>query len=264
MARPILALLTDFGLRDHYVGAMKGVILGIAPDAAIVDITHDIEPQDVLGGALELAAAAPYFPDGTVFVAVVDPGVGSSRRGVAVAAGARYYVGPDNGLFTAVLSSTPWHAVELTDSRYARAEVSRTFEGRDRFAPAAAALARGTYFDALGPPLTDLVMLDLPQASLDSNGVLHGVVLRVDRFGNVFTSIRRTDLGPMGEHATVRIAGAVIEGLVPTYAQAAHGALCALVGSTGHLEIAVHGGSAAAVLGVTRGVPVQVHGHSAA
>lgn len=264
MARPVVALLTDFGLRDHYVAAMKAVILGVAPDAAIVDITHDIEPQDVLGGALELAAVAPYFPDGTVFVVVVDPGVGSTRRAVAVATGAKYYVGPDNGLFTAVIGHAAWHAVELTEPRYARPEVSRTFEGRDRFAPAAAWLARGAYFDSLGPLITDLATLDIPEATRDASGVLEGVVLRVDRFGNLVTNIGRGDISGPEQDLVVRIAGIEIGGLVATYAEAAPGALCALVGSTEHLEIAVSGGSAAALLQVERGAPVRVHGRSAA
>lgn len=264
MARPILALVTDFGVRDHYVGAMKGVILGIAPEAAVVDITHEIAPQDILGGALELQAAAPYFPPGTVFVGVVDPGVGSGRRGIAVESAGRFFVGPDNGLFTAALeAAAPWRAVELTERRYARDEISRTFEGRDRFAPAAAWLARGEALSALGRPITTLVTLDIPRASVEA-GVVRGVVLRADRFGNLITSIRRDDLAALATGATVRVGGAAISDLVGTYAEAATGALCALVGSSGRLEIAVNGGSAASVLRVDRGADVQVHARSGA
>jgi S-adenosylmethionine hydrolase len=198
-------------------------------------------------------------------VAVVDPGVGSARRGVAIASGAKYYVGPDNGLFTAVLrDSHGWHAVELTEPRYARPDVSKTFEGRDRFAPAAAWLARGSYFDSFGPLVTDLVTIDIPQPSHDPFGVLHGVVLRVDRFGNLVTNLRRGDISGVSKDVVVRIAGVEILGVVATYAQAAPGALCALVGSSDHLEIAANGGSAASVLGVDRGAAVQVHGRSGA
>ena len=143
MARPTIAFLSDFGTRDHYAGTMKGVALGICPDATLVDITHEIPAHDVLGGALELAAAYKYFPAGTVFVAVVDPGVGSSRRGIAAEAGDSRFVAPDNGLLTLVFRETPpKRVVELTERRYARPSVSRTFEGRDRFAPAAAWLAK--------------------------------------------------------------------------------------------------------------------------
>src|SRR4029079_19039674 len=140
--RPIVALLTDFGTRDHYTGTMKGVILGICPDVTLVDITHDVPPHDVLAGALELAASARYFPVGTIFVVVVDPGVGSARRGIAVDTGDMRFVARDNGVLTAVLRETPAKkAVELTERRYARPTVSRTFEGRDRFPPPGAWLA---------------------------------------------------------------------------------------------------------------------------
>src|SRR3954470_3433941 len=135
MARPVIALLTDFGTRDHYAGTMKGVALGICPDASLVDITHDVAAHAVLGGALELAAAYKYFPSGTIFLVVVDPGVGSTRRGIAVESGDFKFVAPDNGVLTAVLDEHPQRrAVELSDRRYARPTISRTFEGRDRFA----------------------------------------------------------------------------------------------------------------------------------
>ena len=151
--RPVIALLSDFGTRDHYAGTMKGVILNICPDATLVDITHDVPPHDVLDGALQLAAAARYFPAGTIFLAVVDPGVGSARRGIAAEAGDYRFVAPDNGVLTSVLREwPPKKIVELTERRYARPTVSRTFEGRDRFAPAAAWLAKGTQLTALGPP----------------------------------------------------------------------------------------------------------------
>ena len=137
--RPVIALLSDFGTRDHYVGSMKGVILGICPDVTLVDISHDVAPHDVLEGALELAASYRYFPAGTIFVVVVDPGVGSPRKGIAADTGDYRFVCPDNGLLTAVARETPpKKIVELTERRYGRPTVSRTFEGRDRFAPAAA------------------------------------------------------------------------------------------------------------------------------
>ena len=155
--RPLIAFLTDFGTQDHYAGTMKGVTLGICPDATLVDITHDIRPHDVMDGALELAASYKYFPVGTIFVVVVDPGVGSARRGLAADTGDYKFVAPDNGVLTAVLRETPAKKiVELTERRYARPTVSRTFEGRDRFAPAAAWLAKGIQLAALGRPVTEI------------------------------------------------------------------------------------------------------------
>jgi len=151
MARPTVALLTDFGTRDHYAGALKGVVLSVCPDATLVDIGHDIPAHDVIAGAFELAACYRYFPAGTIFLVVVDPGVGSSRRGIAADIGDYRFVAPDNGVLSAVfLESPPKKVVELTERKYARPTVSRTFEGRDRFAPAAGFLARGVALVSLG------------------------------------------------------------------------------------------------------------------
>jgi S-adenosylmethionine hydrolase len=189
--RPVIALLSDFGSRDHYVGSMRGVMLGICPDITLVDITHDIEPHDVLSGALQLAAAFKYFPAGTIFLAVVDPGVGSSRRGLAAEAGGYRFVAPDNGLLTAVFRElAPKRTVELTERRYARPTVSRTFEGRDRFAPAAAWLAKGIQLQALGRPVAQPVALDLPAPKVEES-TLEATVLLVDRFGNLISNIDR-------------------------------------------------------------------------
>ena len=191
MARPIVALLTDFGTRDHYVGAMKGVVLGICPEAALVDISHDVPSHDVLTASLELAAAYRYFPAGTVFLAVVDPGVGSARRGLAAEAGDYRFVAPDNGVLTAVFRDVaPRRVVELTERRYARPTVSRTFEGRDRFAPGAAWLAKGIQLTALGRPLADYSSIDIPIPETE-DGRIAGEVLRVDKFGNLVTNIDR-------------------------------------------------------------------------
>src|SRR5437773_866888 len=191
MSRPIIALLSDFGVRDHYAGTMKGVMLGICPDVTLVDISHDLPPQDVQAGALELAAAYKYFPAGTIFLAVVDPGVGSTRRGIAAEAGDYKFVAPDNGVLTAVLDEhAPKRVVELTERKYARATVSRTFEGRDRFAPAAAWLAKGIELTAFGRPAANMHRLEIPQAEASAEAIA-GQVLRVDRFGNLITNIDR-------------------------------------------------------------------------
>ncbi len=260
MARPVIALLTDFGTRDHYAGAMRGVALSICPDATLVDITHDVEPQDVLGAALELAAAFKYFPTGTIFLAVVDPGVGSSRRGLAGEAAGYKFVAPDNGLLTMVFrEAPPKRVVELTERRYARPTVSRTFEGRDRFAPAAAWLAKGIDLTALGRPLTAWHVLDIPEPTV-AEGRIAGEVLRVDRFGNLVTNIDRRMFDRVAGGGALDIAAAehAVPRLVATYAEANAGSICALFGSDDHLEIAVTGGSAAARLHLARGAPIIV------
>lgn len=259
MSRPVVALLTDFGLRDHYAGAMKGVVLGVCSEAVLVDITHDIPAHDVLTGALELAASYRYFPVGTVFLVVVDPGVGSARRAIAAEAGDYRFVAPDNGVLSAVFEETPAkRIVELTDRRYARPTVSRTFEGRDRFAPAAGWLAKGVALTALGRPTTISQHLEIPKPLPAADG-LAGEVLRVDRFGNLITNIDRKTFdgaslsGPVGvvlEERPVRV--------VDTYADAGSGEVCALFGSSDHLEIAISGESAALTLGLGRGAVVRI------
>ena len=247
-------------MRDHYVGAMRGVALGICPDATLADITHEIAPQDVLGGALELAAAYKFFPHSTVFLCVVDPGVGSARRGLAAEAAGYRFVAPDNGLLTMVFKETASaQVVELTDRRYARPTISRTFEGRDRFAPAAAWLAKGIEVRALGTPITTWEMLDVPEPRANA-GQLSGIVLRVDRFGNLVTNIDRRTFDAFAAGGPIEIDADRhrVARLVGTYAEAERGSACALFGSSDHLEIAVAGGSAAECLGVRRGAPVLV------
>ncbi len=256
--RPVIALLTDFGLQDHYVGTMKGVMAGVCPDASFVDITHDIPPQDVFAAALELAAAYRFFPVETVFLCVVDPGVGSTRRAVAVRAGAYTFVAPDNGVVSLAVGEVPIEAVELTNPKYALASVSRTFDGRDRFAPAAAWLANGVELASCGRRIEDIVRIQMPPVRTEG-AVVDGEVVRVDRFGNLVTNIGFGLVGPPGEAGAhdVTIAGRSIP-IVSTYADVGRGDSAALVGSTGYLEISVNGGSAAATLGCGRGTRVRV------
>ena len=257
--RPVIALLSDFGTRDHYAGTMKGVMIGLCPDVTLVDITHDITPHDVMEGALQLAASCRYFPAGTIFLVVVDPGVGSSRRGIAVEAGDYRFVAPDNGVLTAALrDSPPKRIVELTERRYARPTVSRTFEGRDRFAPAAAWLAKGIQLAALGRTVPTCHQLEIPQPSVGD--LLTGVVLLVDRFGNLVTNIDRRTFESFGRSQPValHVDGHAVAGVVATYADIRSGEVCALFGSTDHLEFAVNGGSAAQALSVGRGARVQI------
>jgi S-adenosylmethionine hydrolase len=259
MARPVIALLTDFGTRDHYAGTMKGVALGVCPDATLVDITHDIPPHDVLAGALELAASYKYFPAGTVFLVVVDPGVGAQRRAIAAAAGGYRLVAPDNGVLTLVLKEAPpERVVELTERRYARPTVSRTFEGRDRFAPAAGWLAKGLELTALGRTLTSWHALTVPEPVIADQIV--GEVLRVDRFGNLITNVDRRTFDRFAGGGGIEItAGTHAVGkVVATYAEAEEGTVCALFGSTEHLEIAVNAGSAAERLGLARAARITI------
>jgi S-adenosylmethionine hydrolase len=261
MGRPVIALMTDFGTRDHYAGAMKGVALGICPDATLVDITHDLPAHDVLTAALELAACYRYFPAGTIFLVVVDPGVGSTRRGLAVEAGEYRFVAPDNGVLTAVLEEVAAkRIVELTERRYARATVSRTFEGRDRFAPAAAWLAKGVELSALGRSAGAVQRLDLPKPSVADDRVI-GEVLRVDRFGNLITNIDRKTFERVaadGSTLEIQVGSHPVDKVVSTYADVLSGELCALFGSSDHLEIAANASSAAAFLQLGRGAPVHV------
>ena len=260
MARPVIALLTDFGTIDHYAGTMKGVALGICPDVTIVDITHDIPPHDVLAGALELAAAWKYFPSGTIFLVVVDPGVGSTRRSIAAEAGGYRFVAPDNGVLTLAFHETPpKRVVEVTERRYARPTVSRTFEGRDRFAPAAAWLAKGIDLGGLGRALTSWHLLPLPGPVLEADRIV-AQVLRVDRFGNLVTNVDRHTFERFANGGGIEIvAGAQSVGkVVDTYADSEPGSVCALFGGSDHLEIAVNGASAAGRLALGRGARITI------
>jgi S-adenosyl-L-methionine hydrolase (adenosine-forming) len=258
--RPVIALFSDFGARDHYAGTMKGVILGICPEATIVDVTHEIAAHDVLEGALQLGASYRYFPAGTVFLVVVDPGVGSSRRGIAAEAGDYRFVAPDNGVLTVALRETPpRRVVELSERRYARPTVTRTFEGRDRFAPAAAWIAKGTQLAALGRTITDYQRIDVP--AVDASGaVLSGMVLHVDRFGNLVTNIDRRTFETFAKHGAIRIVagGHPVERLVSTYAEIGAGEVCALFGSSDHLELAANADSAADKLRLGRKAVVEI------
>lgn len=246
---------------------MKGVILSICPSARLVDLTHDLPPHDVLAASLALDSALPFFPAGTVHLAVVDPGVGSARRPLALRVGGHCLVGPDNGLFTFALerafresaAKRGWSAVCLTEPAYRLPAVSRTFHGRDVFAPAAAYLAAGVPLERLGPPVLDPVRLPVPGCRLE-HGELVGEVIDADRFGNLITSIEtdRLETLPGRGAPTVEVAGRPIGGFVDAYAEAREGVAAPIAGSTGRVEIFVNVGSAREVLGVGRGAAVRV------
>jgi S-adenosyl-L-methionine hydrolase (adenosine-forming) len=258
--RPIITLLTDFGSQDSYVGIMKGVMLSLNPEAVLVDLVHEVPPQDTISGAFLLAEAAPYFPPGTIHLAVVDPGVGTLRRALAAKARDQFWVGPDNGLFHLVFQEgPPPDLVCLENPAYFRESVSRTFQGRDIFAPVAAHLSLGTPLEAFGPPLTDPISFPWPQPEFSPSAV-RGEIVHIDGFGNLVTNIRGGELlNWLAERPHVVILGSLtIPGLTRTYGEAAAGEFLALVGSHGYLEIACAQGNAARRLTVGRGRAVSV------
>jgi S-adenosylmethionine hydrolase len=252
---PVITLSTDFGWDDPYVGIMKGVILGINPRAVLVDLTHGLSNRRLPEAAFKLAATADYFPKGTIHLAVVDPGVGSVRRPLAVKTKTHTWVGPDNGIFTQILRAQPEAQVfHLTDTSTFLKPVSATFHGRDIFAPVAAHLSRGRSLSSLGKRIDDPVLLDWPEP-LFQKGTLHGRVLYADRFGNLITNLSREVIGRYfsGSEIKIRVGQRVIRGLKENYAQEKPGRLLALFGSSGFLEIAGNLGSAAEILNYSPG-----------
>jgi len=257
----IVTLSSDFGTADGYVGAMKGVIMSGAPGARIVDITHEIRPGDVRGGALALEAAAPFFPPGTIHLVVVDPGVGTLRRGIAVEAGDAILVGPDNGVLS-LAAKGPRRVFVLDRPERHRSVVSATFHGRDVFAPIVAQLVEGARLRDLGTPAPAMSDLELPTPSI-SPQVVGGQVIHGDRFGNLVTNITSAELrGLLAAHGAARLEVTIgrrsVGPIVRTYGEARSGALLAVVGSSGRLEIAVRDGSAADRLHYRRGAELFV------
>ncbi len=247
MPTPVITLLTDFSTADGYVAEMKGVLVSLAPTLPVLDMSHDIPPQDIEHARLTLARYWRRFPHGTVHIVVVDPGVGGARNAIAVHSDGRYLVGPDNGVLSPALFQLDVSVVQLPFSEYA----SATFHGRDVFAPAAAALATGTPLAALGEPFHDPIRLRTPQPSRQPDGSILGVVLTIDRFGNAMTNLMSRSAHALivnGQHVRV----------VRTYAYAEPSELVALTGSSGFLELAVRDGSAAAQFGVRRGESVTL------
>lgn len=257
---PIITITTDFGTKDGFVGTMKGVIWKIDPKLQIADISHEIQPQNIIEGAITLWRAAPFFPAGTVHIAVVDPGVGTSRRSMAARIGEQYFVGPDNGLFTPIIEDARKAGqmmtfVALDKPEYWLPNVSRTFHGRDIFAPAAAHLASRTRLEYMGTPFSDPVLIPLPKAQKTDYGFLAHVIV-VDVFGNMTTDLPAAAL--QGREVQVRVKGHEIEGLSPSYGHKPAGSLIALIDSEGALEVAVVNGSAAKVLDMRIGDEIQV------
>lgn len=272
----IITLTTDFGTEDPYVGIMKGVILGLSPQASLVDLTHAVGPQQVLQGSFLLGTAYRYFPPGTIHLAVVDPGVGTGRRALAVQGGGYYFVAPDNGLLSHVLwelglrsrsrgkRPVPTNvgpgvtAVSLTNPRFWLHPVSSTFHGRDIFAPVGAHLSLGIGLEELGDEVSSLLLYPLSRRQRQRDGTLLGQVLHIDHFGNLITDIKGEDLP--GDPLSIVVGGRTIHGLSPSYAAGTvhEPSLLAMVGSAGYLEVSARNGSAAALLGVGPGDPVRI------
>lgn len=262
--RPPIALLTDFGYRDHYAGVMKGVIAKLAPETRVIDLTHGIAPQSIIEGAIVLRESWRFFPPRTIFLAVVDPGVGTERPAIAIEtrAGARL-VGPDNGLmWMAANAAGIKRVVKLTERRYRLTEVSSTFHGRDIFAPAAAHLSRGVRVTALGPVATSIAKLEMP-APVRSPREIRGEVVYVDGFGNLITNLDRASVDKFracfpGKSLSVRLKRSVAMQILDVYGSARKGVPLAIFGSFGLLEVAVRDGNAATRLGAAAGAPVSL------
>lgn len=237
----IISLTTDFGACDHYVGVMKGIIAGINPSAVVIDITHGIEAYNIAEAAFKLHASYTYFPEGTIHVAVVDPGVGSARRAIAAEAAGYRFVGPDNGVFSMIFDKLGVdRMVRITNPEYMLPTVSATFHGRDIFAPAAAHLSKGIALEDLGDVLTSYESLDIPEAH-DGGDVITGRAIYADRFGNLVTNIPGA---VVADSSGIRAGDLTINSLSLNYADGKEGELIALVGSSGFLEISVNKGSA--------------------
>ncbi len=260
----VITLTTDFGLLDPYVGIMKGVILSIDPDARIVDISHEIGPQDIGAGAYTIFSAARYFPPGTIHVVVVDPGVGTGRRIVAVRYRKQIFIAPDNGVLTHLMDDNGIEgAVSVENPDCFLHPVSRTFHGRDIFAPAAAHLAAGRNMEDLGPAISPdtLIRIDVARPALTEDGFLSGAVIMVDRFGNLITNISRRDVHTAfgdEEGLSVGIGPHRIDALSAFYGEVPQGDVLALFGSSDLLEISVCAGNANRYFGLGRQTPVRV------
>jgi S-adenosylmethionine hydrolase len=259
----IITLLTDFGTADYFVGAMKGVILSINPEAVVVDITHEVAPQDVREGAFTLGAACVSFPAGTIHVAVVDPGVGSARRGILVAGAGQYFVGPDNGLFGFVSERDGGARVfELTNEKYFGPKVSATFHGRDIFAPVAAALSKGVAPEEFGEEIKDHVRLPCLKPQRTAGGTIEAEIIHIDRFGNCVTNLTPAELdeGMIAAGARLTVNGREITSFRRFFSEGGDspGELFAIWGSAGYLEIAANRARAASLLNAERGQKIQV------
>lgn len=259
----IITLTTDYGMSDHLVGTLKGVVLKINPEATIVDITHNVAPFDLLDGALTIGAVYSHFPPRTIHVVVVDPGVGTERRPLLVSAENQYFVAPDNGVLSVIYERAQDLVVRhATAAHYFLQPISRTFHGRDIFAPIAAWLSKNWQPGSMGEEISDFKRFALPRPKT-ADGALKGIVMRVDSFGNLVTNFRVEDLpeGKLENGAlNLQVGGKPVSRLVGTFAEGNAGEPVAFVGSSGYLEIAVNKGNASKTLALGRGTPVLLEG----
>lgn len=254
-----IALLTDFGLADHFVGVMKGVIAGIAPAAGVIDISHEVSPYSIAQARFLLSQSWPWFPTGSIFVCVVDPGVGSARRPIAVRVERRVFVGPDNGLFTELLARPKAEARQICNRDLFAGPPSATFHGRDIFAPVAAHLAAGVAFSRIGPRIEDATRSAGANVVRTGRRYWQGEILHVDRFGNLITNLPACDFPNLGARSfLLRVGLAQIDTVVQSYDEAGEGEAVVIAGSHGFLEVAARQYSAARMLGVTVGSPVEL------
>lgn len=254
--RPIITFLSDFGTREYYVAAVKGVLLSINPNCEIIDISHDIGSHDILEGAFVLQTAYPFFPTRSVHLVVVDPGVGSRRRPILVCTENHYFIGPDNGVFSFVYEREHvTRVLAITSEHYFLQPVSNTFHARDVFGPVAAWLSKGIEADKFGDPITDFVKYSLPRVRSASDTTLQGFVLHIDKFGNLITNVTPADLASKNASsiASVRLGNKEITSVHKAYADAKQGEVFAILGSSGYYEISTSKASAAKVLGAQRG-----------
>lgn len=252
-----IAILTDFGLKDYYVGAMKGVISSINPNVQLIDISHEMPPQNVRAAAYILKCVYAYFPPGAIFLVVVDPGVGGKRRGIILKTAKYFFVAPDNGVLS--LIHEPAKIIHLTNQSYWLPSPSQVFHGRDIFAPVAAHLSKGVPLEEFGTEINELIRLPSLKPVVRKDAIL-GEVIHIDHFGNLITNIEKKDLESeqVVVEVVVEIKGQRLSGIKGFYSQVEAGQLLALWGSSGHLEISVNGGNAGKVLGVERGEKVRV------
>jgi S-adenosyl-L-methionine hydrolase (adenosine-forming) len=259
LTNPIITLTTDYGTNDHLVGVLKGVILKINPDATIIDITHGVTPYDLLDGSLAIASAYPYFPARTIHVVIVDPGVGTERRPILVSGQNQYFIAPDNGVLSGVYEKESNLTVRhLTSEHYFLQPVSKTFHGRDVFAPVAAWLSKNWQPASMGETIEDFKRFALPRPK-EADGLLKGVVMKVDSFGNLITNFRADDLTAESvekEQVQLQVGTHAVTRMVKIFASGNPGEPVAYIGSSGYVEIAVNKGNASKTLGIGRGTPV--------
>lgn len=257
--RNVITLTTDFGLQDYYVSAMKAVMLNIAPEVRMTDISHQVPSQDIMAGAWVLKNSAMLFPKNTVHTVVVDPGVGTDRRAIALKIEDQYFVGPDNGIFSLLTEGCDFEAVELDNKKYWGSSVSNTFHGRDIFAPVAAHLSQGVSLEELGNPIEDLLTYRWTVPITDDDGI-EGMIIHIDHFGNLITNITAEQIGDVVGDKDIKIyvGTTILNQIVATFDSVAEGEPVAYIGSSGMLEVALNKGNASKMLGVQKGAQISL------